>query len=199
MVLFLSCPPPLSHNDLHVIRDACVALLGLVDADSTTTWWTCVKHYRCITPRTVDELSPPGTDTEDATDTNTIVVIQTSTAANGIENKLVSSKMNAIVINGDISEFMEKCFPDYRLRAEMRAQGWSINGGEQVVRGGLITMGSQPVGLCLECDDAGPLRPLISDHFTPAQSTTIGDHLWLVSGNSSSISTGNSNNRVNTV
>lgn len=141
-----------------------------------------MKQYRCITPKTIDELAPPGVDEYDE-DSRTITVVSTQSANDNdglVVNKLTSSH-STLTINGDLSEFMEKCFPDYRLRVESKAQGWSITCGDMVIRGGILTIGSQPTGLCLEVNDDSLIEQLnmIITLFTPAQSDSISNHLCL--------------------
>jgi hypothetical protein len=158
-------------QELTLIRDALVACTNMEHEDSK---WTCsAKNYRYIAPRVLDErTAPDATDVEVEPDFITCVAVDEGT---GTVSRLYC-RDSLIELKGSAGEFMERCLPDYRLRSELRVSGFSMGD----VKAGLLSLGSQQLGICLVVDKHNQEieKSIISNRFSPTEHQSVTDFLY---------------------
>jgi hypothetical protein len=158
-------------QELALIRDALVACTGIKHEDSK---WTCsAKNYRYIAPRVQDERTAPEASDIDA-EPDFVACVAVDEGTETISR--LYCKGSLIELKGSAGEFMERCLPDYRLRSELRVSGFSMGD----VKVGLLSLGSQHLGMCLVIDsyDQEVEKSIIGSRFSPTEHQYVSEFLY---------------------
>lgn len=171
----------LPSHDLVLLKDA---IQCLSDTCILYSWGCSGRHYRYIAPKTiVDEHAAPGQVEEEEQPDFIICILENqyddddgASDCSQSTNSFLFCGDSILKIRGDgANEFMERCLPDYRLRADVVISGFSTTLGLKV---GSVTLGSQHLGILVECDEELLIKfKDILLQFTPAQQSSISDFI----------------------